>query len=276
MAAAQRACGAGDGSAPRSTDASSRQRLPTPRQNGAPEEVAVSFVRRRRRLRAPFFCAASRTIGAAIATTLGPVRRIRGDADRSGHLPAADRQRADARQRLRHRRAGLHDGVRHHPAHQLRARRGGDDRRDGRLHGHRRARRREHGPAAARDRASPASLAAIPVCMAVGYTLERVAYRPLRRAPRLAPLITAIGLSIILQHLAMIIWSRNPLPYPADRHHRLVPPHRQPERRDDHQRADRDHRRLVRDDGGAARCSSTARSSASRCARRAEPAGRRA
>jgi branched-chain amino acid transport system permease protein len=57
-------------------------------------------------------------------------------------------------------------------------------------------------------------LTAIPVCMAVGYTLERVAYRPLRRAPRLAPLITAIGLSIILQHLAMIIWSRNPLPYP--------------------------------------------------------------
>ena len=55
---------------------------------------------------------------------------------------------------------------------------------------------------------------AIPVCAAVGYTLERVAYRPLRRAPRLAPLITAIGLSIILQHIAMIIWSRNPLPYP--------------------------------------------------------------
>jgi len=57
-------------------------------------------------------------------------------------------------------------------------------------------------------------LAAIPVCMAVGYTLERVAYRPLRNAPRLAPLITAIGLSIILQHLALIVWSRNPLPYP--------------------------------------------------------------
>src|SRR5947208_1298851 len=55
---------------------------------------------------------------------------------------------------------------------------------------------------------------AIPVCMAVGYTLERVAYRPLRTAPRLAPLITAIGLSIVLQHLAMIIWSRNPIPFP--------------------------------------------------------------
>ena len=48
----------------------------------------------------------------------------------------------------------------------------------------------------------------------VGYTMERVAYRPLRRAPRLAPLITAIGLSIILQHLAMIIWSRNPIAFP--------------------------------------------------------------
>jgi branched-chain amino acid transport system permease protein len=58
------------------------------------------------------------------------------------------------------------------------------------------------------------AMVAVPVCMAVGYTLERVAYRPLRTAPRLAPLITAIGLSIILQHLAMIIWSRNPLPYP--------------------------------------------------------------
>jgi branched-chain amino acid transport system permease protein len=57
-------------------------------------------------------------------------------------------------------------------------------------------------------------LVAIPACMAVGYTLERVAYRPLRRAPRLAPLITAIGLSIILQNLALIVWSRNPLPYP--------------------------------------------------------------
>ena len=69
-------------------------------------------------------------------------------------------------------------------------------------------------------------LVAIPVCMGVGYTLERVAYRPLRRAPRLAPLITAIGLSIILQHLALIIWSRNPLPYPQIIKHGLVPPQR--------------------------------------------------
>jgi len=58
------------------------------------------------------------------------------------------------------------------------------------------------------------ALVAIPTCAGVGYALERVAYRPLRRAPRLAPLITAIGLSIILQHLALIVWSRNPLSYP--------------------------------------------------------------
>ncbi|MCX9157332.1 branched-chain amino acid ABC transporter permease [Niveibacterium sp. 24ML] len=52
-------------------------------------------------------------------------------------------------------------------------------------------------------------LVAMPVCMAVGYTIERTAYRRLRNAPRLAPLITAIGVSFLLQTLAMIIWGRN-------------------------------------------------------------------
>jgi branched-chain amino acid transport system permease protein len=55
---------------------------------------------------------------------------------------------------------------------------------------------------------------AVPVCMLVGYSVERLAYRPLRRAPRLAPLITAIGVSIILQHLALMVWSRNVLAFP--------------------------------------------------------------
>ena len=55
---------------------------------------------------------------------------------------------------------------------------------------------------------------AIPVCMLVGYAMERLAYRPLRHAPRLAPLITAIGASIVLQHVAMMVWSRNPLAFP--------------------------------------------------------------
>ena len=55
---------------------------------------------------------------------------------------------------------------------------------------------------------------AIPVCMLVGYSMERLAYRPLRGAPRLAPLITAIGVSIVLQHLALLVWSRNVLAFP--------------------------------------------------------------
>ena len=59
-----------------------------------------------------------------------------------------------------------------------------------------------------------AAACAIPVCMLIGYAMERMAYRPLRGAPRLAPLITAIGISIILQHVAMMIWSRNPLAFP--------------------------------------------------------------
>jgi branched-chain amino acid transport system permease protein len=59
-----------------------------------------------------------------------------------------------------------------------------------------------------------AAACAVPVCMALGYGMERAAYRPLRGAPRLAPLITAIGVSIILQHVAMMIWSRNPLAFP--------------------------------------------------------------
>jgi branched-chain amino acid transport system permease protein len=57
-------------------------------------------------------------------------------------------------------------------------------------------------------------LCAIVICMALNFTIEKVAYRPLRNAPRLAPLITAIGVSLMLQTLAMIIWKPNPKPYP--------------------------------------------------------------
>ena len=52
-------------------------------------------------------------------------------------------------------------------------------------------------------------------CMALGYGIERVAYRPLRHAPRLAPLITAIGISILLQNLSMMIWGRGYHPFPV-------------------------------------------------------------
>jgi len=61
-------------------------------------------------------------------------------------------------------------------------------------------------------------LVAVPACMALGFTIEKVAYRPLRRAPRLAPLITAIGVSIVLQNTAMLIWGRQYISFP-----RLIP-----------------------------------------------------
>ena len=58
-----------------------------------------------------------------------------------------------------------------------------------------------------------AIVGAIPVCVLVNILIERVAYRRLRNAPRLAPLITAIGISILLQTIAMMVWGRNPLPF---------------------------------------------------------------
>jgi branched-chain amino acid transport system permease protein len=58
-------------------------------------------------------------------------------------------------------------------------------------------------------------LIAMPACMVLGYVIERVAYRPLRAAPRLAALITAIGVSIVLQNAAMIVWGRQYHSFPA-------------------------------------------------------------
>jgi branched-chain amino acid transport system permease protein len=59
-----------------------------------------------------------------------------------------------------------------------------------------------------------AIIGAIPVCILVNIIIERVAYRRLCNAPRLAPLITAIGVSILLQTFAMMIWGRSPVPFP--------------------------------------------------------------
>lgn len=55
---------------------------------------------------------------------------------------------------------------------------------------------------------------AILVCSLLGLSIERVAYRPLRRAPRLAPLITAIGISILLQYTAALIWGKQYIAMP--------------------------------------------------------------
>jgi branched-chain amino acid transport system permease protein len=56
--------------------------------------------------------------------------------------------------------------------------------------------------------------AAIVVCSILNFTIEKIAYKPLRNAPRLAPLITAMGMSLLLQTLAMIIWKPSTKPYP--------------------------------------------------------------
>jgi branched-chain amino acid transport system permease protein len=53
----------------------------------------------------------------------------------------------------------------------------------------------------------------------LGVLIERFAYRPLRNAPRLAPLITAIGISFILQNLVQIIYGPSPVNTPQ-----VIPP----------------------------------------------------
>ena len=53
------------------------------------------------------------------------------------------------------------------------------------------------------------------VAASLNFVIEKVAYRPLRNSPKLAPLITAIGMSILLQTLAMIIWKPNYKPFPT-------------------------------------------------------------
>jgi branched-chain amino acid transport system permease protein len=59
-----------------------------------------------------------------------------------------------------------------------------------------------------------ATAAAIAVCMALGLAIERTAYRRLRRAPRLAPLITGIGVSILIQYSAALIWGKQYISLP--------------------------------------------------------------
>ena len=53
-------------------------------------------------------------------------------------------------------------------------------------------------------------VAAMFVCTVLGMLIERMAYKPLREAPKLAVLITAIGVSYLLQNAAQLIWGSNP------------------------------------------------------------------
>jgi branched-chain amino acid transport system permease protein len=57
-------------------------------------------------------------------------------------------------------------------------------------------------------------IAAIIICSVLNFSIEKIAYRPLRNAPRLAPLITAMGMSLLLQTAAMMIWQPSTKPYP--------------------------------------------------------------
>jgi branched-chain amino acid transport system permease protein len=71
-----------------------------------------------------------------------------------------------------------------------------------------------------------ATLIACVVAASLNFAIEKIAYRPLRNSPKLAPLITAIGMSILLQTLAMIIWKPNYKAYPTTWVKRSSHPHR--------------------------------------------------
>ncbi|MGI6655357.1 MAG: branched-chain amino acid ABC transporter permease [Desulfobulbus sp.] len=57
--------------------------------------------------------------------------------------------------------------------------------------------------------------AAVVWASAYGYTIEKIAYRPLRNAPRLSPLISAIGMSMFLQNYVLLAQTADFQPFPA-------------------------------------------------------------
>jgi len=60
-----------------------------------------------------------------------------------------------------------------------------------------------------------ASVVAVIYSAAYGFTVEKIAYKPLRQAPRLSPLISAIGMSIFLQNYVLIAQTSDFLPFPS-------------------------------------------------------------
>jgi branched-chain amino acid transport system permease protein len=60
-----------------------------------------------------------------------------------------------------------------------------------------------------------AMLIAVIYSSAYGFTLEKIAYKPLRNAPRLSPLISAIGMSIFLQNYVMLAQTSDFMPFPS-------------------------------------------------------------
>ena len=60
-----------------------------------------------------------------------------------------------------------------------------------------------------------ASIVAVIYSAAYGYTIEKIAYKPLREAPRLSALISAIGMSMFLQYYVLLSQTSNFLPFPS-------------------------------------------------------------
>jgi branched-chain amino acid transport system permease protein len=59
-----------------------------------------------------------------------------------------------------------------------------------------------------------ASIAAVVYSSAYGWTMEKIAYKPLRKAPRLSALISAIGMSLFLQNYVLLAQTSDFLPFP--------------------------------------------------------------
>ena len=60
-----------------------------------------------------------------------------------------------------------------------------------------------------------AVIATVVGCVVLAVVIEKVAYKPLRQAPRISLLITAIGVSLLLQNLAQLIWTANTRAFPS-------------------------------------------------------------
>jgi branched-chain amino acid transport system permease protein len=64
----------------------------------------------------------------------------------------------------------------------------------------------------------PVPLAVLLACAAggvLGVLVERVAYRPVRNAPRVVPMISAVAAALVLRNVAQLIWGTQTMPFPA-------------------------------------------------------------
>jgi branched-chain amino acid transport system permease protein len=63
----------------------------------------------------------------------------------------------------------------------------------------------------------PVPLAIVLACIAggvIGLLVERLAYRPVRNAPRVVPMLSAVGVALILRNVAQLIWGTSTMPFP--------------------------------------------------------------